>query len=215
MTLLPLCLLNTSYSDSEEKTQHENQTLDAFSSLWIFYKIQNSENHSQGSDDGAPPRPQLTNDQDNYPSLGENRSGQLDRGPSSYLCLITSLCHYFYIKLDLNPQPQIGLLLIWLVSNVIGAVWLSWVAFSPHFSLAWVSIYFPNPDNVRYHLDKVQNIQRQWTKTQSRYLHSLLSILNLTGTGVSRVTGLLWIWAIKIPTQHSQHNNRKCCWSPD
>ena len=41
MTLLPLCLLNTSYSDSEGKTQHETQTLEAASSsLSTFYKIQ-------------------------------------------------------------------------------------------------------------------------------------------------------------------------------
>ena len=91
MTLLPLCLLNTSYSDSEGKTQHETQTLEAASITLTMYFLQNSENHSQGSDDGALPRPQLTNDQDNYPSLGENRSEQLDREPSPYLCLITSL----------------------------------------------------------------------------------------------------------------------------
>ena len=143
--------------------------------------------------------------------------------PSTIIILVSYYpeCHYFYIKLDLNPQPQIGLLLIWLASNVIGAVWLSLGAFSPHFSCAErVSIYFPNPDNVRNHLDKVQNIQRQWTKTQSRYLHSLLSILNLTGTGVSRVTGLL----SELSPSHKNtdtaqsgdgHNNRKCSRSPD
>ena len=143
MTLLPLCLLNTSYS--EGKTQHETQTLEAASTSHSGLSTKFSKTTARGLVMELRTAPQLTNDQDNCRSLGENRSGQLDRGPSSYLCLITSVCHYFYIKLDLNPQPQIGLLLIWLVSNVIGAVWLSWVAFSPHFSCAWCQYISQTP----------------------------------------------------------------------
>ena len=136
-----------------------------------------------------------------------------------HTCVLLPPCHYFYIKLDLNPPPQIGLLLIWLVSNVIGrSDWA--MSFFSTFLLLRVSIYFPNPDNVRNHLDKVQNIQRQWTKTQSRYLHSLLSILSLTEQGrVTRVMADLSC-AIKIPTQpgtitgsvaQTQRWNSTCC----
>ena len=224
MTLLPLFLLNTSYLVLSGYQERLGQNWREIRSM--KHKPQKHSAHWIPSIHWVKPRPgqyqwavMVAGPAQDWPMItiiGPNlEKTDLSNYPGSsnqtehhhHTCVLLPPCHYFYIKLDLNPPPQIGLLLIWLASNVIGrSDWA--MSFFSTFLLLRVSIYFPNPDNVRNHLDKVQNIQRQWTKTQSRYLHSLLSILSLTGQGYQGYGGSE---LRHKNTDTARDNNRKCC----